>query len=86
MPGTPGPSSRSTTPKAPVTSVESHEPDLSGLEPFFLNLYNPYDLLPDMPDYNLNQQLGQIEECGSDSGYASVSSFVIPSQTQFQLE
>lgn len=85
-PGTPGPSSRSATPKATATLAESHEPDLGGLEPFFLNLYNPFDVLSDLPDYDLNQPLGHGGECGSDSGYASVNSFVPPVQTSFQFE
>lgn len=85
-PATPGPASRSATPKSSESLPEPNEPDLFGLEPFWGNLHAPFDLLPGMPDCELNEQLGFPIECGSDSGYASGSSFLASGSTQFSFE
>lgn len=85
-PATPGPASRSATPKSSESLPEPNEPDFLGLEPFWGNLHAPFDLLPGMPDCDLNEQLGFPIECGSDSGYASGSSFLASGSTQFSFE
>ncbi|KAI0143201.1 hypothetical protein BJ166DRAFT_597109 [Pestalotiopsis sp. NC0098] len=85
-PATPGPASRSATPKSSESLTEPNEPDFLGLEPFWGNLHAPFDLLPGMPDCDLNEQLGFPIECGSDSGYASGSSFLASGSTQFSFE
>jgi hypothetical protein len=81
VPGSPEPSCRFATPRAPDSLAELNEPDLGEFESYLLNLDDPFDIFPS-PDYDFDEPPWLPGECASDSGYASGNSFVVPSQTE----
>ncbi|KAK9798848.1 hypothetical protein SCARD494_02726 [Seiridium cardinale] len=84
-PASPGPSSRSASPKLSSDSVAAGV-DASralNLGSFLSDLNGPFSLFNSFNDFDFNQQVDFGAECVSDSGYASNSTITAPSRENF---